>query len=154
MGLLDLLDKAYSKLQDNAPMIVDKMTTAMERAEEKQLKTDEKVKSYVSSYDYLTMKKLKEELLRLNNSNESDANIRKRAISDILNDRQNRIRNLIRDYSSYQSSTLKLEHTCVSNGRSNYCVISNNINQKLTDVEIEMRLIAIEKVLSERKNSE
>lgn len=154
MGLWDLLDKAYSKLQDNAPMIVDKMTTAMERAEEKQLKMDEKVKSYVSSYDHLTMKKLKEELLRLSNSNESDANIRKRAISDILNDRQNQIRNLIHDYSSYQSSTLKLEHACVSNGRSNYCVISNNINQKLTDVEIEMRLIAIEKVLSERKNSE
>ena len=56
MGLLDLLNKAYSKLQDNAPMIVDKLTTAMERAEEKQLKRDEKVKSYVSSYDHLTIK--------------------------------------------------------------------------------------------------
>ena len=97
---------------------------------------------------------LKDELSQISNSNETDATIKKRAISTIISHRQSQIKDCMCEYSSYQSSTLQLEHTNVTHGRANFCISSNRFNQNLSDVEAEMRLIAIERVLRERNNYE
>lgn len=152
MGLLDLLEKAYSKFIDNAPIIMEKMNNAIERAEENRQKMEDKVNSYIPTYQHLTLKMLKDEFSRISNSNETDATIKKRAISTIISNRQSQIKDFICEYSLYQSSTLQLEHTNVTHGRANFCVSPNRFNQNLSDVEAEMRLIAIERVLSERNN--
>lgn len=83
MGLLDLLEKAYSKFIDNAPIIMEKMNNAIERAEENRQKMEDKVNSYIPTYQHLTLKMLKDEFSRISNSNETDATIKKRAISTI-----------------------------------------------------------------------
>lgn len=151
MGFFDLLGKAVSKVIEVTPAILEELDKTMERAEKNRQEMEERVNSYIPKYQHLTMKKLKDEFTQLNNSNEPDVNIKKRAISSIINNRQSQIRDLMCEYSSYQSSTLKFEHTDVTSGRATLCIPYDRINRKLTDVEIEMRLIAIERVLSERK---
>ena len=151
MVFFDLLGKAVSKVIEVTPAILEGLGKTVEQAEERNRQMEEKVNSYIPAYQQLTIQKLKNEFTQLNNSNESDVNIKKRAISSIINNRQSQIRDLMCEYSSYQSSTLKFEHTDVTSGRATLCIPYDRINRKLTDVEIEMRLIAIERVLSERK---
>lgn len=151
MGFFDLLGKAVSKVIEVTPAILEELDKTMERAKKNRQEMEERVNSYIPKYQHLTMKKLKEEFTQLNNSNESDVNIKKRAISSIINNRQSQIQDLIRGYSKFPSSVLRLEYTNVTQGRANYCVPYDRFNRNLTDVEIEMRLIAIQRLLNERK---
>lgn len=153
MDFLDLLGKAVSKVIEVTPAILEGLGKTVEQAEERNRKMEEKVNSYIPAYQHLTIQKLKNEFTQLNNSNEPDVNIKKRAISTILRDRQNEIQDLIRQYSTYHSSTLRLEYTNVKNGRANYCISYDRFSKNLTDAEIEMRLIAINKLLTERNSN-
>lgn len=151
MGFFDLLGKAVSKVIEVTPAILEELGKAYERGEKNRQEMEERVNSYIPKYQHLTMKKLKDEFTQLNGSNEPDVNIKKRAISSIINNRQSQIQDLIREYSKYHSSILKLEYTNVTHGRANYCISYDRFNGNLTDAEIEMRLIAIQRLLNERK---
>ena len=99
------------------------------------------------------IKVLKNELTRLNNSNCPSGTIKKAAITKIIKERNDRINYFVRKYSELSSSTLKLERTNVINGRANFYTEPFEC-QEITKVEAEIRIIAIDKLLSERKNGE
>jgi len=153
MGLIKLLEKAYSKLDENLPQIMDTLYSVNDYFEKQYEEMEKKIDSKIETYQELPLKVLNNELSRLNNSNCSSGTIKKTAITKIINERNDRINYFVRKYSELSSSTLKWERTNVINGRANFYTEPFGC-QEITKVEAEIRIIAIDKLLSERKNGE
>lgn len=153
MGLYSLLEKAYVKFEEYSPKVMDAMMKIMENEEEKREKTERKIEEKKETYEGLTLRQLKDKLSRLKPNNDSNYSLKKAAISRIIREREYQINNYMCKYSGLPSSTLKLERTNVINGRANFGNESFGC-KKLTEIEAEIRLIAIDKLLGERKNGE
>ncbi|WP_432650060.1 hypothetical protein [Huintestinicola sp.] len=153
MGLFDILEKAYSKFEEYSPQVMDAMMKEMENIEKKREKTERKIDEKKETYEGFTLRQLNKKLSLLKPKNDPNYSLKKTAISRIVRERECQINHYMSEYSGLPSSILKLERTNVINGRANYGNESFRC-QELTEVEAEIRLIAIDKILSERKNGE
>lgn len=151
MGLFDILEKAYVKFEEYSPQIMDTLSNINDQIDKKQQRIDERFESIIETYNEYPLRALKNELSRLNDSNSPGDTIREKALNKIIKERNSKIENYVLNYSRLPSSTLREERVNVIHGRANYCNESYGC-MKITKVEAELRIIAIDKLLSERND--
>ena len=143
MGLIKYLDKAFEKLNEYGPQMmeyVEKREERQMRSYEREQEKEDQVKLYKEQYSASSNQELKEML-------NTETGLRKKAISLLLHERKFQINSYKELYSGIDSINLKIELKMLEQRATHYGEMQGH---KLTVEDAELRKEVVKSVLRGR----